>query len=111
MKITTKCIGELQKIKTPAGINISAKLPEEVAISILAEIISHLRNDKNSEQTAEGASLNLDEYFLNPLCKLPIQKSTAKHTIPFKGVDYYFCCDGCKDSFEKEPEKYSKSKV
>ena len=96
-------VEELKKIKTPAGININAKLPEEVAVSILAEIISHLREEKKTENYA----LNLDEYFLNPVCNLPIQKSTAKHVIPFRGVDYYFCCDGCKVSFESEPEKYA----
>jgi xanthine dehydrogenase accessory factor len=98
----------LKKIKTPAGLNINAKLPEEVAISILAEIISHLRGDKKEK---EAPTLNMADYFINPVCNVPIQKSTAKHIIKHKDKDYYFCCDGCKVSFEKEPEKYELKEV
>lgn len=99
-------VSDLARVKTPAGLNINAKLPEEVAISILAEIISKLREEKTSDSKTQGTTLNLDEYFINPVCNIPVQKSTAKHVINFKNKDYYFCCDGCKVSFEKEPEKY-----
>ncbi len=100
-------VDQLKKIKTPAGIDIHAKLPEEVAISILAEIISLFRENKNVEADDAKSKLNLDEYFINPVCNVPIQKSTAKHIIPYQGIDYYFCCDGCKVSFEADPEKYA----
>ena len=98
-------VEELAKIKTPAGLNINAKLPEEVAISILAEIISKLREEKKQQEYPE-LNLNLNEYFINPVCQIPVQKSTAKHIINHKGKDYFFCCDGCKLSFEAAPEKY-----
>ncbi len=98
---------ELQKVKTPAGININAKLPDEVAISILAEIISIFRKENVFTAKEASAQLNMKEYFINPVCNVPIQKSTAKHVIKYKDVDYYFCCDGCKISFESAPEKYA----
>jgi xanthine dehydrogenase accessory factor len=98
-------VEELMRVKTPAGLNINAKLPEEVAISILAEIISKLREEKNQSAQPES-QLNMAEYFINPVCNIPVQKSTAKHVINRKGVDYYFCCDGCRDTFVAQPEKY-----
>ena len=102
---------QLKKIKTPAGIDIGAKTPEEVAISILAEIIKHYREKKelapSKEEKTEEIILNNDDFFMNPVCNIPVQKSTAKHVINYKEKDYYFCCDGCKVSFEKAPENYA----
>jgi xanthine dehydrogenase accessory factor len=103
-------VSGLARVKTPAGININAKLPEEVAISILAEIISKLREEKDSS-SGNQSQLNMDEYFINPVCNIPVQKSTAKHIIHHKGINYYFCCDGCKVSFEMSPEKYELSEA
>ena len=49
---------QLKKLKMPAGLNIQAKLPEEVAISILAQIIEHIRKlAKVSETKNEKAKL------------------------------------------------------
>ncbi len=95
---------ELVKIKTPAGIDINAKTAEEVAISILAQIVEAKRSDEN--QSSEEVTQELEDLYINPVCKIPVQKSTAKHVLDYKGEKVYFCCDGCKVSFEKEPAAY-----
>lgn len=99
---------QLKKVKSPAGIDIGAKLHEEVAVSILAEIIREFR--ANIEAAANSgervSSMPNDEYYVNPVCQIPVQKSTAKHIIEYGDEKVYFCCDGCKVSFEKDPEKY-----
>ena len=100
---------DLKKIKTPAGIDINAKTPEEVAISILAEIIEINRTENmvgTASKNGEDSDVLNEDLYINPVCKIPIQKSTAKHTLHHKGESVYFCCDGCKDSFEKDPFSY-----
>jgi Cu+-exporting ATPase len=42
----------------------------------------------------------------DPVCGMTVTKSTAKYTYDYKGTTYYFCSEGCKTSFSKEPEKY-----
>jgi Cu+-exporting ATPase len=40
-----------------------------------------------------------------------MKKSEAKATYEYNGKTYYFCCDGCKEAFVKEPEKYIQKKA
>jgi len=43
----------------------------------------------------------------DPVCKMEINKEKAKGPVVHNGTSFYFCCDGCKGKFEKDPEKYS----
>ncbi len=104
---------KLETIKSPAGIDITAKRPEEVAISILAEIIQIQNNrppgtagfmDQSDEAGQEPAAKPV--FYVNPVCGVPVDKNSPKHIIEYKGEKVYFCCDGCKVKFEADPAKY-----
>jgi len=105
----------IDEIKSPAGIDINAKKSEEVAISILVEIIQI----KNSSPAAAGftefddtrAEAGKPKFYINPVCGVPIDISGPKHIIEYQGEKVYFCCDGCKIKFEQDPKKYMKKNV
>lgn len=42
----------------------------------------------------------------DPVCGMSVQTAEAKYTFDYKGMTYYFCSQGCKDAFSKDPEKY-----
>jgi len=52
------------------------------------------------------AQQKADETAVDPVCGMTVNKATAKATFEYKGTTYYFCAQGCKDSFAKDPEKY-----
>jgi len=102
----------IDKLHSPAGIDITAKQPDEVAISILAEIIQvknglteMFKMDSKSEQTEIVPS-----FYINPVCGVPVDINNPKHIIEHQEEQVYFCCDGCKIKFEKDPEKYIKAR-
>ncbi len=98
-------------LHAPAGIDIMAKQPEEVAISILAEIIS-LRNSGTLPGVFEGyteqkdISMDAPKWYINPVCGVPVDINHPKHVAEYQGEKVYFCCDGCKVKFDKDPAKY-----
>lgn len=96
---------ELATIKTPAGLDIKATTANEVAISILAEIIQTARTPP-TQPKAVGTFTGQDKFYINPVCGIPVDKTAPKHVVEYKGETVYFCCDGCKVKFDAEPEKY-----
>lgn len=98
----------LATVKSPAGIDIKAKTPNEVAVSILAEIIQTTRTAPAQPDPVQEA-IGQDKFYINPVCGIPVDKTAPKHIIAYKGENVYFCCDGCKIKFEAEPEKYTRS--
>ncbi|MEW6569740.1 MAG: YHS domain-containing protein [Nitrospirota bacterium] len=42
----------------------------------------------------------------DPVCNMDVDEKTAAAMSVYKGITYYFCTKGCKERFDKEPEKY-----
>jgi len=106
---------KLDEVHSPAGIDIAAKRPEEVAISIIAEIIRVHNNKPEHAESFIDTGENVDSeiqndikpsYYINPVCGVPVDKNSPKHIIEYQGEKVYFCCDGCKVKFEAEPTRY-----
>ncbi len=101
-ELSTNRINEL---KIPVGMDINAKLPEEIAISILAEIVQLFRDPNRKVDQESDTAIN-DDTYINPVCRVAVSKKDAKHVLEYGAHTVYFCCDGCKVSFDTEPEKY-----
>ena len=101
---------QIARLKYPAGLDFGAVTPEEIALSILAEIIQRRRrNEEQMPEQHEGqGSLEIARptEAIDPVCGMTVEIATAHFTSDYHGKMYYFCAAGCKRSFDKEPQKY-----
>jgi xanthine dehydrogenase accessory factor len=88
----------LNRVRAPAGLDIHAGSPEEIAVSILAEIVQ-LSRSQAIQHIATAAEKD-------PICGMTVDITTAKYQSEFDGKQFYFCCGGCKQTFDKQPDKY-----
>ena len=99
---------KISRVRAPAGLNIGATSPEEIAVSILAEIVQMRASAAKADaKPAPSLTLNvIPNETKDPICGMTVEKSKAKHKTEFQGKTFYFCCAGCKQKFEQSPECY-----
>jgi xanthine dehydrogenase accessory factor len=80
------------RVAAPAGLDIGARTPEEIALSVMAQIVRERRSRKPAvEPPVEEA--------LDPICGMAVKVAGARHKAEVQGVMYYFCCAGCRTQF------------
>jgi xanthine dehydrogenase accessory factor len=108
----------LAALKAPAGVDLGAETPEEVAVSILAELVQVRRGRADwiaapGPATVAGDLLptmplaSADEIVtVDPVCGMTVDPAHARHLAEHEGSIYAFCSIGCRTSFVKEPAAY-----
>jgi xanthine dehydrogenase accessory factor len=103
---------KLALVTCPAGLEISARTLAEVALSIMAEIVSLRRSRaETGAVTGRPAPVALPAMAEDPVCHMTVDPQTARYCADFEGLTYYFCNASCKTSFEKDPRRYLAKEV
>jgi len=89
---------QLARLQAPAGPDAGAKTPGEIALVAIVGVLALLRG---------RSQVAVEAKFINPVCGMAVSIANPLHIEIYQGVSYYFCCDGCRATFQKEPAKYA----
>jgi len=116
----------LAALRAPAGLDLGAETAEEVALSILAELVQVRRGTASfvaspgpatlagggaDARVAEIQPVVDDIVLLDPVCGMTVDRAHARHLAEHDGVVYAFCSMGCRTSFIREPTAYVSASV
>lgn len=115
---------ERSRIHTPAGVEIGALTPAEIALSIMAEVVAKMRaGTLSSAAPAAGTEAATPEVqpmdptdtieavqgpgsapqtAVDPICQMTVVIMDTTPTATVDGVRRWFCCTGCRDQFLAE---------
>lgn len=118
---------QISRIRAPAGIYIRAVTAQEIALSIMAEIVEFARTRGSKLQTYSRSTAKEKDIFENasptieniaepkskeqaisidPVCGMTVDSSSPFSSRSSDGGMVFFCCEECKLAYEENPQKY-----
>ena len=97
----------LERVRSPAGLDVAAQTPEEIALSILAEITRTRRASSPVRDLpiVEPGPAGAVPIAIDPVCHMEVRIDT-----PLRATDrdttYYFCSESCRTRFLESPEAF-----
>jgi xanthine dehydrogenase accessory factor len=119
---------QLDRVRVPAGLDLGRTSHREIAVAILAELVQLRASGavgaggamaaadaaeaggsggsppaEHSGGSPAGASTATD-----PVCGMTVSADPSGYPLEHEDVTYYFCCAGCRRSFQENPAAYLK---
>jgi xanthine dehydrogenase accessory factor len=88
---------ERKRIHTPVGLPLGAQTAEEIALSVLAEVVRAIRVD--GLRPSPGTVSAVPAQVLDPICGMTVVVGPDTPHLLVDGVDHWFCGTGCRDAY------------
>ena len=101
---------QLDRVRVPAGLDLGSTTHQEIAVAILAELVQLRASGALAAAPARPAagSAKRPAEAIDPVCGMTVTVEPSGRPVTYEGVDYYFCCAGCRRAFEEDPGAYVK---
>ncbi len=93
------------RVHTPAGIDIGSRSPEEVALSVLAEIVS-VRPRATRRAAVAGEAMTDRPVATDPVCGMTVVSAAGSRHVDYEGERYWLCGSGCEQAFRADPGSF-----
>ncbi len=130
---------ELDRVRVPAGLDLGSTTHQEIAVAILAELVQLRASGALAAGTLAAGALAAGKpsgppaqrtgtesarqagpegarpaarpsLVVDPVCGMTVS-AEASRPVRHEGTDYYFCCAGCRQAFEQDPDAYVKKET
>jgi xanthine dehydrogenase accessory factor len=98
----------LDLVRVPVGLDLGHTSHTEIAVAVLAELVSLKAKGEFGPSQAEGMAIVAPETAIDLVCGMTVPADETSRPYQYEGETYYFCAPGCRTAFEREPEKYIK---
>ena len=103
---------QLDRVRVPAGLDLGRTSHREIAVAILAELVQLRASGDLVPGPAGAAGAQVADQSaaesIDPVCGMTVAADPSSYPLEHEGVTYYFCCAGCRRSFQEDPAAYLK---
>ena len=97
---------QIARVRTPAGgARGRGGTQEEIALHALDEVVELRRARLDAARTLQPEMVT--GFATDPVCGMTVDVNDSRHRREWHGDTFHFCCAGCAESFDGEPERFA----